>query len=128
MKTMTLPSRMRGISMVGWLLIATVVVVFGSAGMKTIPAYLEFNTVKGAINSVLQDPKVSLKSENELRGELDKRFMINNVKAIQPSQVTFSKEGGRVVAIVNYEVRENLFGNLDLAMTFAGEFTKDGRQ
>jgi hypothetical protein len=77
---------------------------------------------------VLQDPKVALKSESELRGELDKRFMINNVKAINVTDVSFSKDGGRVVAIVNYEVRENLFGNLDLAMTFSGEFTKDGRQ
>lgn len=128
MRTMTLPSRMRGLSMIGWLLIGTVVVVFGSAGMKTIPAYLEFNTIKGAIHSVLQDPKVALKSENELRGDLDKRFMINNVKAISVRDVTFSKEGARVVAIVDYEVRENLFGNLDLAMTFSGEFTKDGRQ
>lgn len=128
MRTMTLPSRMRGISMIGWLLIGTVVVVLGSAGVKTVPAYLEFNTIKGSINSVLQDPKVALKSENELRGDLDKRFMINNVKAIKVTDVNFSKEGGRVTAILEYEVRENLFGNLDLAMTFSGEFTKDGRQ
>ncbi|MEE4251310.1 MAG: DUF4845 domain-containing protein [Alcanivoracaceae bacterium] len=128
MKTMTLPSRMRGVSMVGWLLIGTVVVVFGSAGMKTIPAYLEFNTIKGAIVSVLQDSKAALKSEVELRGELDKRFMINNVKAITVNDVRFMKEVGGVTASVEYEVRENLFGNLDLAMTFSGEFTKDGRR
>jgi hypothetical protein len=119
---------MRGVSMVGWLLIGTVVVVFGSAGMKTIPAYLEFNTIKGAIVSVLQDSKAALKSEVELRGELDKRFMINNVKAITVNDVRFMKEVGGVTASVEYEVRENLFGNLDLAMTFSGEFTKDGRR
>ncbi|MCC1495607.1 DUF4845 domain-containing protein [Alcanivorax sp. 1008] len=119
---------MRGVSMVGWLLIGAVVVVFGSAGMKTIPAYLEFNTIKGAIVSILQDSKVSLKSESELRGELDKRFMINNVKAITVSEVGFVKDAGGVSAIVDYEVRENLFGNLDLAMTFSGKFNKDGRQ
>ncbi|MDF1630180.1 MAG: DUF4845 domain-containing protein [Alcanivoracaceae bacterium] len=128
MKTMTLPSKMRGVSMVGWLLIGAVIVVFGSAGMKTIPAYLEFNTIKGAIVSVLQDSKVALKSESELRGELDKRFMINNVKAISVSEVGFVKDAGGVSAIVDYEVRENLFGNLDLAMTFSGKFNKDGRQ
>ena len=128
MKTMTLPSRMHGVSMIGWLLIGTVVVVFGSAGMKTIPAYLEFNTVKGAIVSVLQDSKAALKSESELRGELDKRFVINNVKAISVTDVGFSKEVSGVIAVVDYEVRENLFGNLDLVMTFSGEFTKDGRR
>ena len=128
MKTMTLPSRMRGVSMIGWLLIGTVVVVFGSEGMKTIPAYLEFNTVKGAIVSVLQDSKAALKSESELRGELDKRFVINNVKAISVTDVGFSKEVSGVIAVVDYEVRENLFGNLDLVMTFSGEFTKDGRR
>ena len=96
--------------------------------MKTIPAYLEFNTVKGAIVSVLQDSKAALKSESELRGELDKRFVINNVKAISVTDVGFSKEVSGVIAVVDYEVRENLFGNLDLVMTFSGEFTKDGRR
>jgi hypothetical protein len=114
--------------MAGWLIILVVVVVFGSAIIKTAPAYIEFNTIKGLINSILQDPKVSLKSESELHSDLDKRFMINNIDAIQASDVAFSREGGRVTAIVGYEVRENLFGNLDLIMTFSGEFTKDGSQ
>lgn len=128
MTTTALPSRMRGVSVLGWLIILVVVVVFGSATIKTAPAYLEYNTIKGLINSVLQDPKVSLKSENELRSDLDKRFMINNIDAIQASDVVFSKEGARITATVEYEVRENLFGNLDLIMAFTGEFTKDGSQ
>src|SRR5690554_1286259 len=128
MTTTVLPSRMRGVSVLGWLIILVVIVVFGSASIKTAPAYLEYNTIKGLINSILQDPKVSLKSESELRNDLDKRFMINNITAIKASEVIFSREGGRVTAIVDYEVRENLFGNLDLIMAFSGEFTKDGSQ
>lgn len=128
MTTTVLPSRMRGMSILGWLIILVVVVVLGSAIIKTAPAYLEYNTIKGLINSLLQDPKVSLKSENELRSDLDKRFVINNIDAIKASDVTFSREGGRVTVVIGYEVRENLFGNLDLIMAFSGEFTKDGSQ
>jgi hypothetical protein len=114
MRTMTLPSRMRGVSVLGWMIIGIVAITFGSAAIKTIPAYLEFNTVKGAINSVLMDPKVALKSEMELLSDIDKRFNINNVTAISSSDLRFAREGARVTISVDYEVRENLFGNLDL--------------
>ncbi|MFN3715025.1 MAG: DUF4845 domain-containing protein [Alcanivoracaceae bacterium] len=114
--------------MLGWMVIGVVVVVFASAAIKTIPAYIEFNTIKGAVNSVLQDSKVGLKSENEIRSDIDKRFVINNVKAISAQNLGVLIEGGRVTVTVDYEVRENLFGNLDLAMTFSEDFRKDGRQ
>lgn len=123
--TTTLPSRMRGLSMLGWIVVAAVVVVFASAGVKTIPAYLEFNTIKGAVASVLQDGKVALKSDNEILADIDKRFMINNVTAISYRDIQIEREGGSLVLVVEYEVRENLFGNLDLAMTFSEEFRKN---
>jgi len=128
MRIATLPSRMRGVSMTGWLVILIVVTVFGSAGVKTVPAYLEYNTIKGLINGVLQDPRVGMKSENEIQNDISRRFDINNITAIRGSDVLVVKAGNRVTLSVDYEVRKNLFGNLDLVMTFGDDFSKDGRQ
>lgn len=124
MKT-TMPSKMRGLSVVGWLLVAAVVVVLGSAAIKIIPAYMEFNTIRGTLNSVLQDSKSALKSDSEILSDIDKRFMINNVKAITYHDIVVERQGNTMILSVDYEVRENLFGNVDLVMTFSDEFRKN---
>ena len=128
MRTTTLPSRMRGISFVGWMLILAVAVVFISAGTKIIPAFLDYSTISGIISSVLQDPKAGLKTDNELLSDVAKRFALNNVTAIGVDDVVVIRDSGTLTMSVDYEVRGNLFKNIDLVMTFDEDFVKDIRQ
>ena len=128
MKTMTIrPSRVRGLTMVGWMFLAIVVVIFGSVGAKTIPAYMDFNTVKTAINSALDDPKVGLMSVSEIQSGIDRRLLINNVDVIRGYEMQVEKAAGRVSVTVDYEVRKNLFSNLDVIMVFQREFERSVR-
>lgn len=115
-------------SFVGWMLIAAVVIVFATAGIRIVPAFLEFNTISGLINSVLQDPRIGLQSDAEIMRGLDKRFNINNIDAISSDEIVITREGPRLVLSVDYEVRGNLYGNIDLMMTFKEDFVKELRQ
>ena len=128
MRTTTLPSRMRGISFVGWMLIRAVVILFATAGVRIVPAFLEYNTISGAINSILQDPKIGFKTDTEIMSDLGKRFSINNVNAISVDDIVITREGPRITVSVDYEVRGNLYGNIDLLMTFDEDFVKELRQ
>lgn len=128
MRTTTLPSRMRGISFAGWMLIGAVVIVFAAAGVRIVPAFLEYSTISGAINSVLQDPKIGFKTDTEIMSDLGKRFSINNVEAIGVDDIVITREGPRVILSVDYEVRGNLYANIDLVMTFKEDFVKELRQ
>lgn len=128
MKTMTSrPSRMHGLTIVGWMFVVIVVVIFGSVGTKTVPAYLDFNTVKTAINNTLDDPKIGLLSEVEIQNGVDRRLAINNVSVVRGADLEVEKAGGRVKVVVDYEVRNNLFGNLDVVMVFNREFERSFR-
>lgn len=128
MKTMTtLPSRSRGLSIAGWMFVIIVVVVFGSVATKTVPAYMDFNTISTAINSALDDPKIGLMSTQEIQTNIDRRFAINNITVISGADLQVEKESGRVLIAVDYEVRKNLFSNLDLAMVFTREFERSVR-
>lgn len=120
--------RQQGLTVVGWLVILVVVMVLGSAGIKVIPAYIEFNTISGIIQRTLQDSKVSLKSENEILSDIGRRFYVNTVKSIEPRDLLVTKEPSGMTVTVDYEVRENLFGNIDLVVVFFKEFSKDGSQ
>ena len=125
---MTMPSRQRGLSLISWMVILVVVAILGTAAFRMIPAYLEYNTISTAIRSLLQDNKVAMMSGGEIRAALDKRFLINQVDAITVNDLKISKEGGVMVIATDYEVREPLFYNISIVMTFKDEFSKDVRQ
>lgn len=123
----TFPSRMKGVSLAGWMVIIVLAVVLGTAALRTIPAYMEYSTIRTAINSTLADSKVGLQSENEIRAALDRRFGVNNVGVISARDLIISKESGILYIGVDYEVREPLFGNVDVILTFKQDFEKNIR-
>ena len=123
----TAPSRQRGMSPLAMIMAVIVVVSFGVFGVKTVPAYLDFNTIDTAINSLLSDSKVGLLSENEVASSLEKRFTINRVNAINIDDLVIDKQGGYLTIELDYEVRNDLFSNIDVVLTFSKEYRKDIR-
>ncbi len=125
---MTMPSRQRGLSLISWMVILIVVVILGTAAFRMIPAYMEYNTVATTIRTTLQDNKTAMMSLGEVREGIRKRFTLNQVKVITPDDVEIYKEGAVLKAAVDYEVREPMFYNVEIVMTFKKEFSKDVRQ
>lgn len=115
-------SRQGGMSAPAMLFLLMIVVAAGTFAIKTIPAYLDYNTIDGAISSVLQDPKLGLKSVNEIRADIGKRLDINNVDVIDRSQIRIEKNSGRVYVAIDYKVRKDLAYNMDLVMHFKNEY------
>lgn len=118
------PSRQRGLSLLGWVVVLIVLVVFGTAAFRMVPAYMEYNTIRAAITSLLADSKTALMSEREVRGALSKRFLINQVDAISANDLAINKEGGQLAVGVDYEVRQPLFYNVSVVMHFEDTFSK----
>ena len=125
---MTRPSQQRGMSMISWAVVLLVVVVLGTAALRMVPVYMEHNTVSSSIKSLMQDSKTALMSPREVRDALSKRFTINQVDAISVNDLIITKEGGILKISTDYEVREPLFYNVSIVMTFQDEFSKDVRQ
>lgn len=125
---MTMPSQQRGISLIGWAVILLVAVVLGTAALRMVPAYMEHNTISSSIKSLMQDSKTALMSPREVQDALSKRFTINQVNVITANDLAISKEGGILKISTDYEVREPMFYNVSIVMTFQDEFSKDVRQ
>jgi len=100
----------------------------GTAALRMVPAYLEYNTISSAIKSLQQDSKTALMSPREVREALHKRFTINQVNVISVNDLAITKEGGVLTIGTDYEVREPMFYNVSIVMTFQDEFSKDVRQ
>ena len=124
----TRPSQQRGMSMISWAVVLIVVAILGTAAFRMVPAYMEHNTIATTIRSLLQDSKTALMSPREIRDGLSKRFTINQVNVIRVDDLAIVKEGGVLTVSTDYEVREPMFYNVSIVMTFKDEFKKDVRQ
>lgn len=118
-------SRQRGLSLIGWVVVLIVLVVFGTATFRMAPAYMEYNTIRSAINSVLSDNKTALMSEREVRDAVGKRFTINQVDVIGVRDLEIQKAGGMMSVGIDYEVRRPLFYNVFVVMEFDHTFTEN---
>ncbi len=127
MRTFTSRKRQAGLSVAGWIGVIIVLVIFANAGVKIVPAYLEFNTISGAIQSVLADRKSGLLSESEVKADIGKRFLINNVDAITVDDLELIKENGEMSIKLEYEVRTNFIKNIDFVISFKRDFQKSIR-
>ena len=124
----TTPSRQRGMSMISWAVVLIVAAILGTAAFRMIPAYMEHNTISTTIRSQLQDGKTALMSPREIREGIGKRFTINQVNVIRVDDLAIVKEGGVLTVSTDYEVREPMFYNVSIVMTFKDEFKEDVRQ
>ncbi|MES2355459.1 MAG: DUF4845 domain-containing protein [Pseudomonadota bacterium] len=110
--------RQRGEGVIG---VALLVVVIGFAviiGLKLTPIYLEYMAVKRAIVNTAQSPELKNATVNELRKSIERRFEVDNVKAITPADVDITKEGGRPVLSASYSVKVPLVSNVNLCIDF----------
>lgn len=118
------PSRQRGLTWLGWLVVLFVVVVFGTMAVAMIPAYSDYSTIRATIDDLMSDSRTGLMSEVEIEDSLGKRFDINNVTSIRVSDLAISKSGGQLSIGVNYDVEKHLFYNVSVVMHFEHTFTK----
>lgn len=119
------PSRQRGLSLLGWIAVLIVVVVFGTAAFRMVPAYMEYNTIRSAITSVLDEQESRLMSPVAVRSAISKRFLINQVNVIASDDLSITRDDGQLQVGLDYEVREPLFYNVSVVMHFEHSFERN---
>lgn len=109
----------RGLGAISWLCIIFIVVFFGTSAFKMVPAYNENQLVKTALRNLGQDPDgLHEMSKSEIRSQLNKFYTINNVRGEATKSLEIDRQREKTLVKVNYEVREQLFGNVSVVMTF----------
>ncbi|PWV63370.1 DUF4845 domain-containing protein [Plasticicumulans acidivorans] len=121
MNTVASRHAQRGLSPLSVLLILGCIGFVGFIAMRIVPIYMADWTVNAAIEGLALEPDVTQRSPNELRSALAKRFDVNNIEEIKPSDVHISKEAGRLTVGIDYEVRKPLIGNIDVVVKFSHE-------
>mgnify|MGYP003499547518 FL=1 len=114
-----LQSQQRGLSMIGFLFVAAVLVMIAMLAMKLVPAYIEFFSVKKILATMGQESDVRSKSNAEIRSDFVKRANVGYVTVVKPEHLTIDRRGGVPVVSADYEFRTKLVGNASLVVDFS---------
>ena len=116
------PRRQRGMALVQWMILFLIVGGTATVAIRTIPHYIDFYTMVSVVEALPKN-QVHVMSKQKIRDSLRKRFKINNIRDVDLAKVVgIERKRGETALTLDYEVREHLFYNIDLIMSFSKRF------
>jgi hypothetical protein len=112
-------SKQRGITMVGVLFVAAVLLIVAMLALKLVPAYVDYFTVQKILSAMGGDSSTGSKSNAELRDDFARRAKIDNIKVVTPEDLVIDRSGGVPVISVDYEFQAPLVANVRLVVDFS---------
>ena len=115
----------RGMSGSGWFMI--IILLFGAAsvGLRLMPHYLDHGTIDGQILALLENPDLRDMGPNRIHRELERMLKLNNIREFETKdKLEIEKGAGTLRMDFRYEVREPLFWNIDVLLTFEEHYEK----
>ena len=110
-----------GMTMLGFLITLSVVILFLFCGMKIVPMYIEYYSVKKALASIANEQSASATSKDAIRALFARHLKIDYVKIIKPEMLKIETTESGYNLVVDYERRESLIANLDVVGKFRAE-------
>jgi hypothetical protein len=110
--------KQHGMSFVGVVLIVAGIVFVAVIGMKMVPAYLEFMSVKKAIQNVASQPNFKEMKNNEIYETFNKTARVDNIEVISAKELIISRTDLGPVVTAEYQVVVPLMGNVSALIDF----------
>ncbi len=110
--------KQKGMTAIGWILVLAMLGIVVLLALKIIPIYIDGYNVISSIESLKNDSTVSDKSMSEIRTMIMRRLDINMVYGVTKDDIFITKKKNTYVIEVDYQRRENIVGNLDIAVIF----------
>ncbi|HSC80617.1 MAG TPA: DUF4845 domain-containing protein, partial [Chitinolyticbacter sp.] len=102
----------KGLSFVGFVIIAIVVALVLITGFKVVPAYVEYFGVKKALKSVVQEHANSNRAA--ILEAFSKQATIGYITSVQPQDIVILQAGGKTTLSASYEKVVPLVANVSL--------------
>jgi len=112
------------------LVMLIVALFFGSLlllAIKLGPAYMDDFTIREALQGLEGTEGLARMGAPEVRRRIGDRLSVNNIRGFDVRQIGVEKNGDFVVISLDYEVRNNLFGNVDTVVRFQHEYELTGQ-
>jgi hypothetical protein len=106
----------QGMSFVGWVLSLFLFVIFALAAVRLIPVYLEYLTIRSAVDAAAHDQPTL--SRHVIFRAIVRQFVVNQIDAIHSRNVRISRVHHHLVLSVDYSEQTPFIGNVGFIVHF----------
>ena len=110
-----------GLTFIGFVIVLAVAGLFIYVGMKLVPMYTEYYSLKKALASLANEDGIANRSAPEVKDRLFKRLYMSYALDIKKEHVKIERYETSWNVTVDYETRRELIANLDVVGKFHAE-------
>ncbi len=114
---MAMRQTQQGMTMIGWLVLLALIGFLTLIALRLIPGYMEFYTILSSVESVHSQATPETTAAG-IRSDLSKRFAVNDIESIKPSDLIVKRQDGVLTIHILYEFRTPMMGNVDAVIVF----------
>ncbi len=115
--------RQTGLTLTGFVIVLAVVGLFIYVGMKLVPMYTEYYSVKQALKGLANEPGIARQTPARIKDLFFRRLYMSYSANVKPEHVVIKRDasGAGWDMSVNYELRKPLIANLDVVGRFQAQ-------
>jgi hypothetical protein len=114
----TMRTRQHGLTIIGFVLVAAVAVIFAMVGFRVIPAYVEYYSVRHALQETMRSGNADPNNPQPFRSELARRLQTSYVEEVKATDAILRRSGTGVTAEMAWERRLHMVGNAYILLEF----------
>ena len=115
-------SKQQGFTLIGLIIILGIIGTITLSVLKVFPVYMEHLAVKTSLEAIETDPGLKNMSVSKIRGLFGKKLDMNQVTSINAKDAKINRSIGEITMKVEYEVRKDYIGNVDIILSFSDQF------
>ena len=114
----------QGLTILGFILVAAVVIIFAMVGFRVVPSYVEYYSVKKSLDDTMRSGNVDPNNQQAFRAELARRLQTSYVENVKSTDAVLTRNGSQLVAELAWERRLHMFGNAYILLEFEAIATR----
>ncbi len=115
---MQLIKKQKGLTGISIMLILVLIAFVAIVTLKILPIYMDSFKVNDVLSTLKEERGLGDKTGSEIRSMLLKRLDVNMVTDVTRDDIVVEVNKDTIFVEIEYEVRKNMFGNLDVVVSF----------
>jgi hypothetical protein len=115
--------RQSGISFVGFLFVAIVVLALALIGFRVVPSYIEYFTVEKILHQMMAEGAEGMTLQ-QARVNFDRRAGVDYVDSVRGQDIELTKSGNVITISASWQTTLHLVGNVSLLLDFKASASK----
>ena len=112
----------RGITILGFIFVAAVVIVVALVGFRVLPAYIEYFAVQKALQQALDDSPGG--NVQEVRRAFDRKVSAGYIESVRAADVQVTRQQNAITASVGWQRILPMVGNASILLDFDAAATR----